>query len=294
MADTLLLLLKIFVVFATAGSLLELGLQLELRQTVAGVRNPRFALLTLLWGFALGPALAVLLARVLFLAEPYAIGLIVMSMVPCAAYLSILVGWARGDLGYSASALLLTCLGIVVFVPLVLPMIIPEVSVSAWVIAKPLIVLVLVPFVVGLAIRQRSERVAGKIQPIIKKIVFIAILALIVLTVLLYGKGIVLSAGSRALLALLLFYALATLLSYVSAFGMPESQKRVLGLAIFSRNSGPAMATVLSIPNVEGNAVVMVALGILVSASLSIPLARRLGRRADATQESAASDPAAE
>ena len=38
MAETLLMLLKIFVVFATAGSLLELGLQLELRQTVVGLR----------------------------------------------------------------------------------------------------------------------------------------------------------------------------------------------------------------------------------------------------------------
>jgi BASS family bile acid:Na+ symporter len=66
MAETLLLLLKIFVVFATAGSLLELGLQLKLRQTVVGLRNPRFVLITLLWGFALGPALAVLLSRALF------------------------------------------------------------------------------------------------------------------------------------------------------------------------------------------------------------------------------------
>jgi len=279
MAEILLLLLKIFVVFATAGSLLELGLQLELRQTVVGVRNPRFALLTLLCGFALGPALAVLLARVLFLAEPYAIGLIVMSMVPGAAYLSMLVGWARGDLGYSASAVLLTCLGIVVFVPLVLPQIVPGISVTAWAIAKPLIVLVLVPFVVGLAIRQRSERVAGKIQPIIKKIAFIALMACLVLTVLLYAKGIVLSAGSRALLSLFLFFVLATLASYVSAFGMPESQKRVLGLAICSRNSGPAMATVLSIPNLHGDAFVMVGLGILVQASLSVPLARRLFAR---------------
>ena len=98
MAETLLLLLKIFVVFATAGSLLELGLQLELRQTVVGIRNPRFAFLTLLWGFVLGPALAVLLSRVLFLAEPYAVGLIVMSMVPGAAYLSMLVGCDRGPL----------------------------------------------------------------------------------------------------------------------------------------------------------------------------------------------------
>jgi len=283
MAETLLLLLKIFVVFATAGSLLELGLQLELRQTVVGVRNPRFALLTLLWGFALGPALAVLLARVLFLAEPYAIGLIVMSMVPGAAYLSMLVGWARGDLGYSASALLLTCLGIVVFVPMVLPQIVPGISVTAWAIAKPLIGLVLVPFVVGLAIRQRSERVADKIQPIIKKIAFIALMACLVLTVLLYARGIVLSAGSRALLSLVLFFPLATLATYFSAFGMPESQKRVLSLAICSRNSGPAMATVLSIPNLHGDAFVMVGLGILVQASLSVPLARWLGKRTQVT-----------
>jgi hypothetical protein len=54
MVETLLLLLKIFVVFATAGSLLELGLQLELRQTVVGLRNPRFALLTLFWGSSWG------------------------------------------------------------------------------------------------------------------------------------------------------------------------------------------------------------------------------------------------
>ena len=134
-----------------------------------------------------------------------------------------------------------------------------------------------------------SERVARKIHPIIKKIAFIALLACMVLTVLLYAKGIVLSAGSRALLSLLLFFVLATFLSYVSAFGMPASQKKVLGLAICSRNSGPAMATVLSIPNLDGNAFVMVGMGILVQASLSIPLARRLGKRATATQGSGAS-----
>ena len=289
MADTLLMLLKICVVFATAGSLLELGLQLQLRQTLVGVRNPRFALLTFLWGFVLGPALAVLLSRVLVLDEPYAIGLIVMSMVPGAAYLSMLVGSARGDLGYSASALLMTCLGIVVFVPLVLPNIVTGVSVTAWAIAKPLIVLVLVPFVVGLAIRQRSERVAGKIQPIIKKIAVLGMMGCLALTVLLYAKGIILSAGSRALLSLVLFFVIATLASYGSAFGMPQSQKRVLGLAICSRNSGPAMAVVLSIPNLDGKAFVMVGLGIVVQLSISIPLARWLGKRATATQGNAAS-----
>jgi hypothetical protein len=45
------------------------------------------------------------------------------------------------------------------------------------------------------------------------------------------------------------------------------------------------MATVLSIPNVDGNAVVMVALGILAQAALSFPLARWLGKRADANSK---------
>ena len=80
MTDTLLLVLKIAVSIATIGSLLELGLQLEFREALAGLRNLRFVILTVLWGFVLGPALAWLITRVLPLAEPYAVGLIVMSM----------------------------------------------------------------------------------------------------------------------------------------------------------------------------------------------------------------------
>jgi bile acid:Na+ symporter, BASS family len=281
------MLLKISVVIATAGSLLELGLQLELRQTIVGVRNPRFTLLTMLWGFVLGPALAVLLARVLALDEPYAIGLTVMSMVPGAAYLSMLVERAKGDMGYAASGLLLTCLGIVVFVPLVLPKIVEGVSVTTWAIAKPLIALVFVPFVAGLVIRQRNAGLAGMIRPPIKKIAGIALMICLGLTVLLYAKGIILSAGSRALASLVLFYVLATLAAHLSATGMPESQKRVLSLAICSRNSGPAMATVLSIPNLDGRAFVMVGLGILVQVCLSFPLARAMHTQGESRKASA-------
>ena len=103
MTETLLLVLKVAVSIATIGSLLELGLQLELRDALVGMRNKRFVLLTLLWGFVLGPALAWGLARLLSLAEPYAIGLIVMSMVPCAAYVSLLAQRA-GDATRSPSS----------------------------------------------------------------------------------------------------------------------------------------------------------------------------------------------
>ena len=279
-AAILLLLFKASVVVATAGGLLELGLQLDLRQSVAGMRNVRFALLTLLWGFVLGPALAVLLARVLVLDEPYAIGLLVMSMVPGASFLSILVARARGDLGYSASGLLLTCLGTVVFVPLVLPRMVAGVSVTTWTIAQPLLLLVFLPFVAGLALRKRAAGLALKAHPLVKKVATIGVLITLALTVVLYAKGIVLSAGSRALASLLLFHVLATAATYGSAAGMPGNQKSVLSLLICSRNSGPAMATVLSIPNLDGRAVVMVAMGGVVQVAISFALARWIGTRA--------------
>jgi hypothetical protein len=42
MTDTLLILLKIGASLVTAGTLLELVLQLEFREGLAGLRNPRF------------------------------------------------------------------------------------------------------------------------------------------------------------------------------------------------------------------------------------------------------------
>lgn len=280
MTDQLLLVLKIAVSIATIGSLLELGLQLEFREALVGLRNFRFVILTLLWGFVLGPALAWTITRVLPLAEPYAVGLIVMSMVPCASYISLLAQRAGGDLRYSASFLLLTCFGMVLFIPFVLPALVTGVSVTSWEIGKPLLMLVLVPLLIGIAFRQVSRSIALKFCPFIKKTSVIALVICLVTTVLLYAKGILLSAGSLALLSHILFYVVLTAAAYTSAAGMPQGQKSVLSVGMCSRNSGPAFATALSIPQVDGKTLVMCGLAILVQVSLSFLLAGRFGKQA--------------
>jgi len=280
MTDQLLLVLKIAVSIATIGSLLELGLQLEFRDAWVGLRNFRFVLLTLLWGFVLGPVLAWLISRALSLAEPFAIGLIVMSMVPCASYISLLAQRAGGDLRYSASFLLLCCLGMVLFIPFVLPALITGVTVTSWDIGKPLLILVLVPLLVGIAFHQVSRNIALKLCPYIKKISVIALVICLVTTILLYAKGILLSVGSLALLSHILFYVILTAAAFASTFGMPPGQKSVLSIGICSRNSGPAFATALSIPHVDGQTLVMCGLAILVQVSLSFFLAGQFGKRA--------------
>ena len=280
MTDQLLLVLKIAVSIATIGSLLELGLQLEFREALVGLRNARFVILTLLWGFVLGPALAWLIARMLSLAEPYAIGLIVMSMVPGASYISLLTQRAGGDVRYSASFLLLTCFGMVLIIPFALPALVTGVSVTSWDIGKPLLILVLVPLLIGIAFHQVSRSVALKFCPFVKKTTVIALTICLVTTVLLYAKGILLSVGSLALLSHILFYVILTAAAYASTVGMPSGQKSVLSVGMCSRNSGPAFATALSIPNLDGRALVMCGLAILVQVTLSFLLAGWFGKRA--------------
>jgi BASS family bile acid:Na+ symporter len=73
--DTLLQnLLGITLVGFMVGSLLEVGLKLRIREAIAALHNVRFVTRSLLWAFALCPMLALLLSRVVPLAESYAIG----------------------------------------------------------------------------------------------------------------------------------------------------------------------------------------------------------------------------
>ncbi|MCK7490681.1 MAG: hypothetical protein MZW92_02035 [Comamonadaceae bacterium] len=52
------------------------------------------------------------------LEAPYAMGLILIGLAPCAPFLPMMVDRARGDMGYTASFMLLAAVGMVVTMPL--------------------------------------------------------------------------------------------------------------------------------------------------------------------------------
>jgi len=271
--------LKIFATAATFFSLLDLGLQLELKETIVGIRNPKFTIFTLLWGFILGPAIAYALTLVLPLTTSYGNGLIIMSFVPGAAYLAMLVERANGDVRYAASYLLLTSFAMVFFIPLALPYLVSGVSVTSWLIAKPLIMLVLVPLLIGITIRKKWLAAATRWRPLLKKIASFALVGALATTIASFGQGILISAGSFALASLLLLYVLITAGTWYSAYSFPYERRSVLTLGIVSRNSGPAVAIAVSIPNLQGETFVLIGMGIIVQVLLSFPLAKRGGKK---------------
>ena len=262
MDEILPILLKITLVVYITGSLLGMGLRLKLHEAFKGLRNLPFVTQVVIWGFVLGPALAYLLTLIIPLAKPYAIGLILLGMVPGAPFLPMIVDRARGDLGYTAAFMLLAAVLLVVYMPLMVPIAFKGLTVDAWTIAKPLLILVLVPMVIGMAILGSSAPLASRLYPFVKNLTDVATLAMLVLCVFVYGKGFMASAGSFALGTQIVFFSIIIVASYGLGFGLKPHQQSVLTLGVTTRNLGAALAPLFSIPDVDPRSIIMVVLAI--------------------------------
>jgi len=262
MTEVLTTILKVSLVIFMAGNLLDMGLRLNPRDALRGLRNWRFVAYTLLWGFVIGPALAYAITRVLPLADPYATGLVLMGMTPCAPFLPMIVGRAKGDLGFTAAFMLLTAAVTVVFMPVAVPLMVHGLTVSAWAIAKPLLMVILLPLAVGMAILRASSTLAAKVQPFVKKTTLVATLGVCVLCVVVYGKGLLGVAGSLAVASQTIFFLLVTLLTYWLGFGLKREQKVVLSAGMATRNLGAALAPLFAVPGMDERSIVMVVLGL--------------------------------
>jgi len=286
------LLLKVSLVIFMVGNLLDMGLRLKLWEALEGLRNARFVVLSVLWGFVLCPALAWLLTKVIPLEQPYAIGMILLGMTPCAPFLPAMVDKARGDLAYAAAFMLLASVVTVIYMPFAVPVIVKGLTANAWTIAKPLLFFLMVPLAIGMAIQRVSEPIAARLQPIIKKMTGIDTILMLVLCVVVYGKGFIGAMGSYAFGTQILFFSVATAASYWLSFGLPQTQKSVLALGMSTRNLGAAFAPLFAIADVDQRAIVMVALGVPMQTIFSLLAARWFARRAPIGEPGAA--PAAE
>lgn len=282
------LVLKLSLVVFMVGNLLDMGLRLKLREALGGLRNVRFVGLSVLWGFVLCPALAYVLTKVIPLEPAYAIGMILLGMTPCAPFLPMMVERARGDLAYAAAFMLLASVVTVVYMPFAVPVMVKGLTADAWTIAKPLLFFIMVPLAIGMAIQRASTPVAARLQPTVKKTTGIATIIMLMLCVVVYGKGFISAVGTYAIGTQILFFSVATAASYGLSFGLPHSQKSVLALGMSTRNLGAAFAPLFSIADVDQRAIVMVALGVPLQTIASLLAARWFARRAPISEAGAA------
>jgi BASS family bile acid:Na+ symporter len=163
--------------------------------------------------------------------------------------------------------------------PFSVPLLVEGLSVSAWMIAEPLLASVLVPLVIGMVTLRRAPAFAARAQPTVEKITGIATIVMLGLCLVIYGQAFIGSTGSYATVSQVVFYGAVTAGSYMFAFGLPQNRKSVLALGVCTRNRGAAFAPLFAVSGVDERAIVMVALGVPLQTMAAFVAARAFGAR---------------
>ena len=235
---------KIAVLAFVATSMVAVGLELRLRDLLAAMRRRRLVLFALVANFVISPLLAYTLTEVIPLQPAYAIGLLLLGGAAGAPFLPKLAQVAQGDFAYSVGLMLLLTVGSVIFMPILLPLLLPGLAANPWSIARPLLITMMLPLAVAMAVKQRSERWAVRLLPAFKIAASVSLLTTVALLLGLNWTGMIGTFGSGAALTAMLFVSLCLITGY--ALGGPSSSTRsVLALGTGQRNiaAGLVIAT---------------------------------------------------
>ena len=139
------------------SSMLAMGLDLTVGQIIAPLRNVRLVVLSLLANFILMPLGAVVLAALLQLDQPLGVGLLLLGSAAGVPFLPKLAQIAKSNLAFAVGLMVMLMVVTVGYLPLVLPLLLPGVSVNPAKIARSLFLLMLLPLASALASRRSSR-----------------------------------------------------------------------------------------------------------------------------------------
>jgi len=216
--------------------------------------------------------------QVVPLEAPYATGILLLALAPCAPFAPLMVQRARGDPAYLAAFMVLSAISTVVLMPLAVPLLIDGLSADAWAIARPLLLFVLAPLLVGMALRGANVHLAGRATPVVARMTNLAGVVALLLMVVLYGRGIVDAVGSYAIATETVFLAVITVATHLLGAGLADEQRTVLTLGVSTRNLGAALAP-LAVSNYDQRAIVVIAIAGPLALIVAAVTARWLERR---------------
>jgi bile acid:Na+ symporter, BASS family len=268
------------------SSMLAMGAGLTIPQIAEPLRNARLVVLALLANFVLMPLGAIALAKALQLDEPFAIGLLILGCAAGAPFLPKLAELAKGNLAFAVGAMVLLMVGTVAYLPIVLPLLLPGVTVNAWEIARSLLLLMLLPLAIGLALKARYGELAARVKPVLDWISNVSLILLVSLITAANIDKVLQVFGTRAILAGLLFIVLGLGTGWLLG-GSGAGTKRVMALGTGQRNIAAALVVASSFSDPE--VVVMVIVLAIVGLIVLMPLSRALASLKTKTDECRAS-----
>lgn len=222
------------------GSMLSLGMRTRLRDLVAPIRNTRFVASAIALNFVLSPAWAWAVTAIIPLQPAHATGLLLLGAAAGAPFLPSLAEISGDQPAKAGALLLLLTAGTIVFLPVAMPALAPDVPARPWEIARPMILLILVPLVAGLIVRKAAPSTALAGAPLFAWIGKASMMLLIVMLIGINGPQILGVLGSGAIAAAVLYTAGLFLLCWLALRSQTASQGLV-SLGTSARNFGAAL-----------------------------------------------------
>jgi BASS family bile acid:Na+ symporter len=259
------------------SSMLAMGLGLTVSQIITPLRNARLVVLSLLANFVLMPLAAVALAALLRLDQPLGVGLLLLGTAAGAPFLPKLAQIAKGNLAFAVGLMVLLMVVTVGYLPLVLPVLLPGVSVNPAKIARSLFLLMLLPLAGALAVKAWFAVAAARTKPVLDRVSNLSLILLVLLITAANINNVLAVFGTHGILAGLLFIAVGFGIGWLLG-GPGMDTRRVLALGTAQRNIAAALV-VGSQSFSDPKVVVMVVVVAIVSLLVLMPLSRLLAKR---------------
>ena len=259
-------------------TMLSMGLKFFPKQFLEPLKNKSLILKSLIANFLLVPILTYIILQVIPLEQGLAIGLVLMATAAGSPFMLKLVQLMKADSAFAVGLMLILSMVTLVYMPLVLSILLPGVSVNHLSIAASLLVLIFLPLIGGTVIKWRYNRIAEIIQPIFNQISNIFIILVVILYLVLNYKDFLAVFGTGALVASLIFILAAFSVGYLLG-GPSKNTKPVLGLGTAMRNSSAAFVVALANFSSQYNVMAMIIVVYILSILLMMIISGMIGNR---------------
>jgi len=278
MHEFLTVVLKLSIIVFLVTAMLNVGISLRVSEILEPLRNLRLLITSLGVSFILVPLIAVVITRIIPMEQPLRIGLVLLSMTAGAEAGPKVTGLAKGNIAFSAALLSVQLVVTIIYVPLVLSVLLPEVDINHGKLLIKLFALVLLPMALGLFLKSRHEILAERLGPAVDRTSTVFMFLMAVLILILNFADILRLVGSGAIFAGAIFVVISFIAGYLLG-GPGQDTRQTLAFMSGSRNAGIALM-IASQGFEDPGVLLMITLTVILMLVILLPTAYWVGRRA--------------
>jgi BASS family bile acid:Na+ symporter len=261
------------------GGMAAMGLGLTVSRIATPLRDGRMVVLLLLANFVVVPAVAIAAVRLLPMDQDTATAVVLVGCVAGAPFLPKLAQLAKADVALAVGSMVLLMVVTVFYAPIVVPLVIPGVTVDPLAVAQSLVLFMLIPLGIGLLIRAKLSALADSWVGPVGQASTVGLLLGITSALFVSWQDVIGAIGTWIFVGVAIVLVAGLVSGWLAAVGRP-GDRVLLGLATAQRNIAAAIVVATTI---GGDVVVLTLVGALVMPIVLIVLAGAIGKRVDAT-----------